>query len=522
MKKTNKIAGIILLMFMLMQFMTTAVCAENLAPQNVRWATEKELNWQVDVSDWIVWDYVDGYDSYILYEYKDGELLMTAFSERENLYNFGFSSLEDLMSDYGTGSYTVKVAVFDGTHNDFLDYISKGEEPPVLAVSEESVPNNYVGAPQKTNDTTITEPAQEETVTPPENNVPKTSSKEIECSLAAKVCYDLGFMPDVYENAGMIVTEGEFGKVTSALFNTQNSYGSSDKKITVGQICSRLAYAMMPIKPEHSSALASRLKAGVALGDDAELTYAQLAKIIYEAINEAYTVFGGNYYTDTDGSVKRDEYEIKQSGLLFEHGYTKYVGDVTVSGDTATVSGKYYSPENLYEIPVENVTLKVADKDLKSGSGYLLFVKDDTIISGISDAEERAQIVQKNLTQATVITLAIGNTNATVNGNTVANDTAPMIVNSRTMLPIRFVAEALGAKVGWDESAQAVTVTADNVNISLTVGQSSASVNGTSIALDAPSFIENGRTFLPLRFVAENLGANVSWDGTTQTVTITK
>ena len=493
MKKTNKIAGIILLMFMLMQFMTGAVYAENLTPQNVRWATEKELNWQVDVSDWIVWDYVDGYDSYILYEYKDGELLMTAFSERENLYNFGFSSLEDLMSDYGTGSYTVKVAVFDGTHNDFLNYISKGEEPPVLAVSEESVPNNYVGAPQKTNDTTITEPAQGETVTPPENNVPKTSSKEIECSLAAKVCYDLGFMPDVYENAGMIVTEGEFGKVTSALFNTQNSYGSSDKKITVGQICSRLAYAMMPIKPEHSSALASRLKAGVALGDDAELTYAQLAKIIYEAINEAYTVFGGNYYTD-----------------------------VTVSGDTATVSGKYYSPENLYEIPVENVTLKVADKDLKSGSGYLLFVKDDTIISGISDAEERAQIVQKNLTQATVITLAIGNTNATVNGNTVANDTAPMIVNSRTMLPIRFVAEALGAKVGWDESAQAVTVTADNVNISLTVGQSSASVNGTSIALDAPSFIENGRTFLPLRFVAENLGANVSWDGTTQTVTITK
>lgn len=117
------------------------------------------------MSDWIVWDYVDGYDSYILYEYKDGELLMTAFSERENLYNFGFSSLEDLMSDYGTGSYTVKVAVFDGIHNDFLDYISKGEEPPVLAVSEESVPNNYVGTPQKTNDTTITEPAQEETVT---------------------------------------------------------------------------------------------------------------------------------------------------------------------------------------------------------------------------------------------------------------------------------------------------------------------------------------------------------------------
>lgn len=117
------------------------------------------------MSDWIVWDYVDGYDSYILYEYKDGELLMTAFSERENLYNFGFSSLEDLMSDYGTGSYTVKVAVFDGTHNDFLDYISKGEEPPVLAVSEESVPNNYVGAPQKMNDTTITEPAQGETGT---------------------------------------------------------------------------------------------------------------------------------------------------------------------------------------------------------------------------------------------------------------------------------------------------------------------------------------------------------------------
>ena len=65
-------------------------------------------------------------------------------------------------------------------------------------------------------------------------------------------------------------------------------------------------------------------------------------------------------------------------------------------------------------------------------------------------------------------------------------------------------------------------ISADGIEISLVIGENFATVNGEKIELDSPSFVENDRTFLPLRFVSENLGANVLWNGKTQTVIITK
>ena len=122
----------------------------------------------------------------------------------------------------------------------------------------------------------------------------------------------------------------------------------------------------------------------------------------------------------------------------------------------------------------------------------------------------------------TSIVLTIGKKDADINGKTVANDVAPKIVNDRTMLPIRFIAEALGAKVDWIEESQTVKITAENIDISLVIGEDFATVNGEKIDLDSPSFIENDRTYLPIRFVSEKLGADVSWDDVTQTVSITK
>lgn len=122
----------------------------------------------------------------------------------------------------------------------------------------------------------------------------------------------------------------------------------------------------------------------------------------------------------------------------------------------------------------------------------------------------------------TSIILTIGQKDATINGKTVSNDVAPKIVNDRTMLPIRFIAEALGAKVDWIEESQTVKITAENIDISLVIGEDFATVNGEKIDLDSPSFIENDRTYLPIRFVSEKLGADVKWDDATQTVNITK
>ncbi len=120
------------------------------------------------------------------------------------------------------------------------------------------------------------------------------------------------------------------------------------------------------------------------------------------------------------------------------------------------------------------------------------------------------------------MTLTIGDKNATVFGEAKSNDVAPIIRNDRTMLPIRFIAEALGAEVGWDSENKVVTITNDKITIEITIDKSVAVVNGKEISLDSPAFIEKDRTFLPLRFVSENLGAEVDWVEETKQVVITK
>ena len=119
-----------------------------------------------------------------------------------------------------------------------------------------------------------------------------------------------------------------------------------------------------------------------------------------------------------------------------------------------------------------------------------------------------------------VLILGIDKKDASLFGSLETMDVAPVIVDDFTMLPIRFVAEALGAKVGWDDTTKSVTVENDKAKILLAVGEKTAVVNGETVALDVPSFISDGRTYLPVRFVSENLGANVKWDGDTRSVII--
>ena len=123
---------------------------------------------------------------------------------------------------------------------------------------------------------------------------------------------------------------------------------------------------------------------------------------------------------------------------------------------------------------------------------------------------------------ATVVKLTIGAKEGFVNGASKPLDAAPVIRNARTMLPVRFVAENLGATVGWDGTTSTVTVETPAKRIEIVIGKTTAKVNGVEITLDSPAFIENSRTYLPVRFVAENLGATVGWDGATSTATLTK
>ncbi len=98
--------------------------------------------------------------------------------------------------------------------------------------------------------------------------------------------------------------------------------------------------------------------------------------------------------------------------------------------------------------------------------------------------------------------------------------TVPIMANDRTLLPIRAVVESFGAYVLWDEIQEQVTIYTDDITIKLWINSVKATVNGKNYTLDVPPTVMNGRTFMPLRFVAENLGLTVGWNDENQTVTV--
>jgi hypothetical protein len=107
-----------------------------------------------------------------------------------------------------------------------------------------------------------------------------------------------------------------------------------------------------------------------------------------------------------------------------------------------------------------------------------------------------------------------------LNGTKLEFDVKPYIKNGRTMVPFRSIFEALGVEVSWDGVNRTVMAINDTTQIFIEIGKVYAFVNGYRVDLDAGSEIINGRTFVPLRFVSENAGAEVSWDGNTRTVYI--
>lgn len=99
---------------------------------------------------------------------------------------------------------------------------------------------------------------------------------------------------------------------------------------------------------------------------------------------------------------------------------------------------------------------------------------------------------------------------------------APFIRNNSTLVPLRFVSEGLGAKVGWDQYSQVVTIDIDGKSIKLKIGSDEALVDGKSVKMPVAPEIENESTMVPLRFVSETLGAKVEWENATRIITVTK
>lgn len=107
-----------------------------------------------------------------------------------------------------------------------------------------------------------------------------------------------------------------------------------------------------------------------------------------------------------------------------------------------------------------------------------------------------------------------------VNGQIIKPDVEPFIENGRTLVPIRFISEALGYNVSWNQEKREVSVFNQSVDMVLKIGDKDAIVNGKLINLDVPAKIVESRTFVPLRFIGESFGMFVDWNDTERKVIV--
>ncbi|OZQ76638.1 hypothetical protein CA596_09395 [Paenibacillus odorifer] len=108
-----------------------------------------------------------------------------------------------------------------------------------------------------------------------------------------------------------------------------------------------------------------------------------------------------------------------------------------------------------------------------------------------------------------------------IDGVRLSTDQAPVMVNGRTMVPLRAIFEAFNASIKWNQKTQTVTATKDDTTIMLKIGSKTATINNKAVTLDVPGQNLKGRTMVPTRFVSEALGHDVGWNPSTKVVTIT-
>lgn len=107
-----------------------------------------------------------------------------------------------------------------------------------------------------------------------------------------------------------------------------------------------------------------------------------------------------------------------------------------------------------------------------------------------------------------------------IDGKQQSYNQPPVLQNGSTLVPLRGIFESLGAKVDWNGSTQTVTAVKDSTTVILKIGSKTPTVNGQTKPISTPAQILNSSTMVPLRFVSEALGSDVNWNGTTRTIAI--
>ena len=107
-----------------------------------------------------------------------------------------------------------------------------------------------------------------------------------------------------------------------------------------------------------------------------------------------------------------------------------------------------------------------------------------------------------------------------VNGEKLEFDVEPVLLNDRTMVPMRKIFETLGATVSWNGDTETASGVRNGVRVSVSIDNPKAFIDGKATTLDQPPVLLDGRTLVPLRFIAEAYGAQVEWIEASQQIVI--
>ncbi len=222
------------------------------------------------------------------------------------------------------------------------------------------------------------------------------------------------------------------------------------------------------------------------------------------------------------GSLANFKAQVKKTKMTwnskYEFEYTTINGDTIKTYTNATVpkiNGKTLDlePENMIKSPFFNGVY---------GTGVYQLVNQNQETYTIRFAYDDADEVGPSKMFANDFISDWNGVKLRVNGSLVGGEQPPVIEGDTTLVPLRGLFERLDAEVLWDGAEKKITVNGRNTSVVMTVGSKEALVNGKTVQMGIAPQLMNERTMIPVRFVAENLGAKVKWDEENKTVVIWK
>ncbi|KAE9636140.1 hypothetical protein GND95_03165 [Defluviitalea raffinosedens] len=234
--------------------------------------------------------------------------------------------------------------------------------------------------------------------------------------------------------------------------------------------------------------------------------------------------FNKNFKPDvevTSGDLVLGEAKVKGGKITIEvKRESKTASTIVIKGLSVDIDRTL--PEGSYALQIggpaaiENVKSDVKDPENDYKFDVDVYEVDD-FVKIVTPAPHKGEASGKSVKVA----FTVGSADYTVEGETVTADVAPYIKDGRTMLPVKYVAYALGidpSNIKWDQATKTVTILGDRV-VQVKIGSKDLVVNGAVLTMDTAAEVKDGRTFLPISWVASALNVPYSWDDATKTVT---